>query len=747
MDIEKKTTRVSFHNLLVISSTLLFITACGGGNNSSTGTSVTPAAPVTSKIGVFLDSPVGNIDYTTKTGSGVITRDKFQTNAKGEYAYTEGENITFSIGSLEFPPVKAAGVVTPLDIAGTNNPNDTKAVNMLRLLQTLDKDGDLGNGIEIDPQAKITASQVAASNPGVDVFSLPESEFVTTVDPLVKDGGQTEAVTELVSTEKAVAHVQETLEDNNITFDPVDSMAPVIKLNGENSVTVTEGETYTDAGATATDNVDGTVAVTTDNPVDTSKVATYTVTYTAKDAADNNATAVTRTVNVIAKVIPDTTAPVIKLNGESSVTITEGETYTDAGATATDNVDGTVAVTTDNPVDTSKVATYTVTYTAKDAADNNATAVTRTVNVIAANKLPIAEAGEDQVIQEGNSITLNGSATDEDGTIESYSWLQSGTEIGNTAELIIPNLTIGEYTFTLLVADDKAGESSDTIDVIVSNNCPEIDNPLQIDTDGDGNGDACDNDDDNDGFKDDDDPAPLDPLIPGDFSTPEAILNNSLLKNALDSAKSQGVDIRTETGLTPPDLTGYYVQDDLTNVVVATSDNTDIGALVFPEESRLTSREGNFIDKAGVAFYNNTAAAFIVGIGSIVRGDGNDFTIYSRSKGTCTLDGSDFSIFFITIASGTLDPSSGDILNQTGLEVTLDTAGALTTSCSNIIIGEQEKVGGWAVSTFDIQRRSDATNLQYMCVDESKAYAPTETWTHSGGTSCSCTNEYTVSCQ
>ena len=68
---------------------------------------------------------------------------------------------------------------------------------------------------------------------------------------------------------------------------------------------------------------------------------TYTLTYTATDAASNVATA-TRTVNVIA----DTTAPVITVLGSSPVTVAVGAVYTDAGATALDNIDGAVAVVT-----------------------------------------------------------------------------------------------------------------------------------------------------------------------------------------------------------------------------------------------------------------------------------------------------------------------------------------------------------------------------------------------------------------
>ena len=73
----------------------------------------------------------------------------------------------------------------------------------------------------------------------------------------------------------------------------VDATPPVITVIGDNPATVELGATYTDAGATA----DGGETVTTSGTVDTSTVGTYTITYTASDAAGNTGTA-TRTVNV-----------------------------------------------------------------------------------------------------------------------------------------------------------------------------------------------------------------------------------------------------------------------------------------------------------------------------------------------------------------------------------------------------------------------------------------------------------------
>jgi hypothetical protein len=81
--------------------------------------------------------------------------------------------------------------------------------------------------------------------------------------------------------------------------------------------------------------------------------------------------------------VADTTAPSVTLNGSASETISLGGSYTDPGAVGVDNVDGSVTVTSDfsstNP-NLNRVNTYTVTYSATDAAGNVGTA-TRTIRV------------------------------------------------------------------------------------------------------------------------------------------------------------------------------------------------------------------------------------------------------------------------------------------------------------------------------------------------------------------------------
>ena len=188
-----------------------------------------------------------------------------------------------------------------------------------------------------------------------------------------------------------------------------DTTKPVISLVGNATVTITVGDSYNDAGATASDNKDGDITsnIVTVNPVDTNTAGTYTVTYNVSDAAGNAATEVTRTVTV--QEAPDTTKPVISLVGNATVTITVGDSYNDAGATASDNKDGDITsnIVTVNPVDTNTAGTYTVTYNVSDAAGNAATEVTRTVVIEAAAGSP------DMFSLTATSVDVNNQGTTE----------------------------------------------------------------------------------------------------------------------------------------------------------------------------------------------------------------------------------------------------------------------------------------------------------------------------------------------
>lgn len=82
----------------------------------------------------------------------------------------------------------------------------------------------------------------------------------------------------------------------------LDTTKPVVKLKGNNNITLYVGDKFTDPGATATDDRDGdlTSAIEIAGKVDTNKEGTYTLTYKVKDKSGNEAS-VTRTVKVTKK--------------------------------------------------------------------------------------------------------------------------------------------------------------------------------------------------------------------------------------------------------------------------------------------------------------------------------------------------------------------------------------------------------------------------------------------------------------
>lgn len=104
--------------------------------------------------------------------------------------------------------------------------------------------------------------------------------------------------------------------------------------------------------------------------------------------------------------VTENVAPVITRLGNASVEICQNQTYTDAGATATDNCDGSITPSVDNPVNTAVPGNYTVTYTATDASGNPATPVTRSVKV---NALPSVTCPADfAVYADAAAFTLTG---------------------------------------------------------------------------------------------------------------------------------------------------------------------------------------------------------------------------------------------------------------------------------------------------------------------------------------------------
>lgn len=160
-----------------------------------------------------------------------------------------------------------------------------------------------------------------------------------------------------------------------------DALSEVVSVNVK--ITNPAGDIYNGstfitggAGVIATGTTSWSIPVTSEQ-LTASGDGVYTITSTATDNAGNTETTGTGTFTW------DSTNPIITLIGDNPITIEIGSSYTDAGATATDNIDGDLTVVTTNTVDSNVIGQYTVAYNVKDTATNVATEVTRTVNVIA----------------------------------------------------------------------------------------------------------------------------------------------------------------------------------------------------------------------------------------------------------------------------------------------------------------------------------------------------------------------------
>lgn len=165
-----------------------------------------------------------------------------------------------------------------------------------------------------------------------------------------------------------------------------DQTNPVVSVSpGTDTIECSVG-TWTDAGATVSDFRTGLTA-TPSGSVTEETIGEYTITYTSGADYDGNTGTNTRTVTV-----SDTTGPTITVTGATAQTITVGDTYTDAGATATDACDPTITVNTSGSVDTATAGVYTLTYSASDDTSNAAAQKTRTVTVEA---VPVEEVPEE----------------------------------------------------------------------------------------------------------------------------------------------------------------------------------------------------------------------------------------------------------------------------------------------------------------------------------------------------------------
>lgn len=226
------------------------------------------------------------------------------------------------------------------------------------------------------------------------------------------------------------------------TVTVVDTTAPEITLLGGGDITVECGVPYNEPGAVVSDTCENDLDFIVTGTVNTSAPGNYTLVYSASDSAGNVAETVTRIVRVA-----DNARPVITLNGASTVNVECGGTYTEAGATASDNCEGDLsdAIVISGSVNTSVAGTYTINYDVADSIGNLATRVSRTV-IVAVCPAPCEDqcAGDpDNAIDEdGDGLTacIETCLGTDDAVIDSDGdGVPDGTEVDNGTDPIVPD--------------------------------------------------------------------------------------------------------------------------------------------------------------------------------------------------------------------------------------------------------------------------------------------------------------------
>lgn len=132
-----------YHSLVgtILGASILIFSGCNDDDSSSSSS--------TSDVSTayLVDSNVQGVNYHCGSQTGT-------TGADGSFNYQNGQSCTFNIGATTFSvaadKLSAGKKITPYDAFPED---DEKVVNLARLLQTMDTDGDPANGIDINTTA------------------------------------------------------------------------------------------------------------------------------------------------------------------------------------------------------------------------------------------------------------------------------------------------------------------------------------------------------------------------------------------------------------------------------------------------------------------------------------------------------------------------------------------------------------------------------------------------------------------
>jgi hypothetical protein len=112
-------------------------------------------------IGRFVAPPMEGVGYATPSFLG-------KTGHFGAFYFRPGEEVRFFVGRLQLGSTAGSELLMPLDLVGSNDLDDPGVMNMARLLQSLDVDGDPTNGVRITEEVTTCLATALGSTTTID---------------------------------------------------------------------------------------------------------------------------------------------------------------------------------------------------------------------------------------------------------------------------------------------------------------------------------------------------------------------------------------------------------------------------------------------------------------------------------------------------------------------------------------------------------------------------------------------------